>query len=125
MMELNYPEFRNLVWDIKKNLLITYSTEIDPDNQRTYEICASEPSGSLVYYCRINSVDDATDVYNFETRYLNLVNKQFPQLGTTVEVQVAQTDLLRSILDELQVMNARIEHLVNSGITNHANKWEV
>ena len=113
-MELNYSEFVKLVFIIKK-LPCVFSIDL-VDNERYYELRASEMIGSNNYFCKINSLSDPEYVYNFETVYKGECNKSINVPGMSTDVQELMIDYLRGILSEMKLLNKRIDVMVESGI---------
>lgn len=113
-MELNYKEFIRLVFVIKK-LPCVFSVEV-VEGERYYELKASEMIGSNTYFCKINSISDPEDVNDFETEYKGDCNKPINIPGMSTEVQELMIDYLRGILSEMELLNKRIDVMVESGI---------
>lgn len=115
-MILNYTEFKRIVWMNKRNLIVSFSKEVDDLGVKFYEIFASEVQGSLHYICKINSIDDSSSVIDFESNYLDLCNKEFLPIGLEQTVQNMMLEQMQSIVAELKLLNERIEFIAQSGI---------
>lgn len=115
-MLMNYIEFRNLVWFMKRNLITAYSVDTDDDGHRFYEIKSAEQQGNLTYFCKINSIADVEAVEDFEAYYRHLCNLEFVTPGMAQDVQALMLHFLEGILLEMKLLNKRVDIMVESGI---------
>lgn len=113
-MELNYTEFRHLVF-YEKKLPCTYSVDV-VDTERYYHIQAAEQLGGNIYFTKIDSINDTNDVIDFEQKYLSDCNQEILIPGMTHDIQAKMLHFLEGILTELKLLNKRIDIMVESGI---------
>lgn len=116
MMEMNYNEFRYLIFYKKKDMNINYSIDTNVDGERFYEIFANEPDGGLTYFVKINSEDDPDEITDFETNFRHLCNKPVITPGMAQDVQALMIKHLEGIEEELKLLNKRMEFMIESGI---------
>ena len=118
MLLMNYAEFRSLTWFKKKNLVVSYSVDVDSDGERFYEIVAAEQTGNAMYYCKINSIEDPDCTLNFETRYMDLCNLPIVSEGMAQDVQALMLNYLSGIEQEMKLLNKRIEFMIERHISH-------
>lgn len=115
MMEFNWSEFEFLIFYMRK-LPAAYSVDL-VDGERYYQIAAHDEGGGVMYFTKIDSVNNPTETIKFETTWMNGCNRPIQTTGISISTQNEMILLLTLIMKELQLLNKRIEYMADSNIT--------